>query len=473
MKIIKTQLLVAAVLCRLLLAADTTIPDTPAGRQFAHWLEVFNAGTREEIQKFLEQNRPDAVKHLDQEMGFRQMTGGFDFKKVEESTPEKITGIVKERDSDNYARFVMQVAPAVPHQIGSFGLLLIPRPAEFQVAPRLSEQDAIAALKADLQHRTGEDRFAGAVAVAEGRKLVFSGAYGIADREHQLPNRVDTRFRIGSMNKMFTATTVLQLAQAGRLKLTDPLGKYLADYPNKDIAEKVTVHQLLTHTGGTGDIFGPEFDKNRLTLRALSDYVALYGKRDPEFEPGARFAYSNYGFILLGVLVEKVSGQSYYDYVREHVFKPAGMTRTDSLPEGEPVEGRSRGYMQQDGKWAPNTNTLPVRGTSAGGGYSTVTDLVAFANALMEHKLLNAEYTRLLTTGKVEGGPGGSKYAYGFSDASADGVRWVGHGGGAPGMNGDLKFSPESGYIVVVLSNFDPPAASRVADFIAARLPAH
>jgi hypothetical protein len=118
MKIIKTQLLVAAVLCRLLLAADTTIPDTPAGRQFAHWLEVFNAGTREEIQKFLEQNRPDAVKHLDQEMGFRQMTGGFDFKKVEESTPEKITGIVKERDSDNYARFVMQVAPAVPHQIG-------------------------------------------------------------------------------------------------------------------------------------------------------------------------------------------------------------------------------------------------------------------------------------------------------------------------------------------------------------------
>jgi D-alanyl-D-alanine carboxypeptidase len=168
------------------------------------------------------------------------------------------------------------------------------------------------------------------------------------------------------------------LRKPASLKLTDPLGKYLADYPNKDIAEKVTVHQLLTHTGGTGDIFGPEFDKNRLTLRALSDYVALYGKRDPEFEPGARFAYSNYGFILLGVLVEKVSGQSYYDYVREHVFKPAGMTRTDSLPEGEPVEGRSRGYMQQDGKWAPNTNTLPVRGTSAGGGYSTVTDSGGF-----------------------------------------------------------------------------------------------
>jgi len=171
------------------------------------------------------------------------------------------------------------------------------------------------------------------------------------------------------------------------------------------------------------------------------------------------------------VLVEKVSGQSYYDYVHEHVFKPAGMTRTDSLPEEEKVEGRAVGYMHQDGKWKPNNDTLPVRGTSAGGGYSTVADLVAFANAVMEHKLLNAEYTELLTTGKIGRGPGG-KYAYGFSDVRAGGVRWVGHGGGAPGMNGDLKFSPDSGYVVAVLSNLDPPAATRVADFIAARLPA-
>jgi D-alanyl-D-alanine carboxypeptidase len=468
----RIRFLVTATICGLVFAADTTIPDTPAGQQFAHWLKVFNGGKRDEMQKFLEQNRPEAAKRLDQELGFRQMTGGFDLKKIEESTPQKITGILKERDSDNYGRFVMEVAPGPPHQITSLGLQLIPRPAEFQAAPRLSEQDAVAVLKADLQKRTGEDGFAGAVAVAKGRKLVFSGAYGMADRERQVPNRVDTRFRIGSMNKMFTATAVLQLAQAGKLKLTDPLGKYLTDYPNKDIASKVTVHQLLTHTGGTGDIFGPEFEKNRLTLRALSDYVALYGKRAPEFEPGARFVYSNYGFILLGVLVEKVSGQSYYDYVREHVFKPAGMTRTDSLPEATQVEGRFKGYMRRDGKWATNTDTLPVRGTSAGGGYSTVTDLVAFANALMEHKLLNPEYTKLLLTGKVEGGPGGSKYAYGFSDTTADGVRWAGHGGGAPGMNGDLKFSLESGYIVAVLSNLDPPAATHVSDFIAMRLPA-
>jgi D-alanyl-D-alanine carboxypeptidase len=155
-------------------------------------------------------------------------------------------------------------------------------------------------------------------------------------------------------------------------------------------------------------------------------------------------------------LVEKVSGNSYYDYVREHIFQPTGMTRTDSLPEEESVDGRSVGYLYKNDRWQPNNETLPVRGTSAGGGYSTVADLVSFANAIMDHKLLNAEYTDLLTTGKIEARPD-AKYAYGFSDSHSGGVRWLGHGGGAPGMNGDLRFSPDSGYIVAVLANLDPP----------------
>jgi CubicO group peptidase (beta-lactamase class C family) len=463
------RLLLLGCLCGLLAAQPPQTPDTPAGRQFAHWLDVFNRGQRDEIQKFIKENDPEA--RIDRQMDFRRRTGGFDLKKIEESAPQKLTGIVKERDSDNLARFTLEVDPAPPHQFSLFSIELISPSPEGPAPARMSESEAIAALQAEIQKRTNEDHFAGAVTIAKGHKVVFSGAYGLADREHRIANRPDTRFRIGSMNKMFTATAVLQLAQAGKLKLTDPIGKYLTDYPNKEVAAKVTVHHLLTHTGGTGDIFGPDFDKNRLTLRTLGSYVALYGQRPPEFEPGARFDYSNYGFILLGVLVEKVSGASYYDYVREHVFKPAGMTRTDSLSEEESVEGRSVGYRYKNDQWQPNNDTLPVRGTSAGGGYSTVADLVSFANALMEHKLLNAEYTDLLTTGKIEAGPG-RKYAYGFSDSDTGGVRWLGHGGGAPGMNGDLRFSPESGYIVAVLANLDPPAATRIADFIAARLPA-
>ena len=124
------------------------------------------------------------------------------------------------------------------------------------------------------------------------------------------------------MNKMFTAVAIIQLVEAGKVKLTAPLGKYLRDYPNQEVATKVTMQQLLTHTGGTGDIFGPEFDAHRLELRKLADYVKLYGKRGLEFEPGSKWAYSNYGFILLGAVIEKVSGQSYYDYVRTTSTSP-------------------------------------------------------------------------------------------------------------------------------------------------------
>ena len=171
---------------------------------------------------------------------------------------------------------------------------------------------------------------------------------------------------------------------------------------------------MLTHTGGTGDIFGPEFDKNRLELKTLQDYVKLYGNRGPEFEPGSQWKYSNYGFLLLGVIVEKVSGQSYYDYVRDHIFKPAGMIATASEPEDQVVADRSVGYMRADGpSWQPNNDTLPYRGTSAGGGYSTVEDLMKFATALQTNKLLKPQYTEMLTTGKVET-PNGGKYAYGF-----------------------------------------------------------
>lgn len=464
----RKRVLVAAAFCGFLAAQTPPVPDTPAGRVFARWLEVFNRGQRDEIQKFLQENDPDAAGRVDRTMDFRHRTGGLELKKIDESLPARLTGTVKERDSDNTARFTLEVDAAPPHHITQFGFQLMEPDVP---VVRLGEKEAIAALQAEIRKQTAGGRFAGAVMIAKGRQVLFSGAYGLADRERKISNQLDTRFRIGSMNKMFTATAVLQLAQAGKLKLIDPVGKYLTDYPNREVAAKVTIHHLLTHTGGTGDIFGPEFEKHRLDLRSLADYVALYGRRAPEFEPGARFSYSNYGFILLGVLVEKVSGQSYYDYVREHIFRAAGMPRTDSLPEEDKLDGRSVGYMYEDDKWQPNTHTLPVRGTSAGGGYSTVADLMAFANAVIEHKLLNAEYTALLTTGKIEAGPG-RKYAYGFSDSTAGGVRWLGHGGGAPGMNGDLRYAPDSGYIVAVLANMDPPCATQIADFISARLPA-
>ena len=341
------------------------------------------------------------------------------------------------------------------------------------VLHRMTEADALKALSARADKLAGEDELSGAVLIAKDDRVLFSHAYGLADRKRGIPNTLRTRFRIGSMNKMFTAVAILQLVQAGKVKLTAPLGTYLPDYPNREVATKVTIHQLLTHTGGTGDIFGPDFDAHRNELRTLADYAKLYGKRAPEFEPGSRWAYSNYGFILLGAVIEKVTGHSYYDYVQAHIYRPAGMTRTGSRPEDRAVPDRSIGYTKPSTAtgWVANTDTLPYRGTSAGGGYSTVGDLARFAHALLSHKLLSPDATKLLTTGKVKAGPG-ARYAYGFEDArDADGNGWVGHGGGAPGMNGDLKIYPKSGYVVAVLANLDPPAAQRISEYLDPRLP--
>lgn len=343
-------------------------------------------------------------------------------------------------------------------------------PPDLRRRVRLSEPEALSALRSEVERRTARDHFAGAVLIGKQGKVLFAKAYGLADRERKTPNTVETRFRLGSMNKSFTALAVAQLAEKKRLSLDTPIRRYLPDYPNDDLASRVTIRHLLTHTGGTGDIFGPAFDKGRQDLRTLRDYVTLYGSRAPKFEPGTRWDYSNYGYVLLGVIIEAVSGQSYYEYVRQHIYQPAGMTKTGALPESDDIRDRAVGYTRRQDAWTSNTEGLPYRGTSAGGGYSTVRDLFRFVERLQAHALVGPAYTSLLTTG-TQATPNGSKYGFGFFDVRLNGTRYFGHSGGAPGMSAELRVFPDSGYTVIVLSNVDPPAATAVAEYISDRLP--
>jgi D-alanyl-D-alanine carboxypeptidase len=348
-------------------------------------------------------------------------------------------------------------------------LLATPRPSSAVdlVLHRMTQAQALAALTAHAAERARADEFAGAVLVARHGKVLLQDAWGQADRKAGVANTPTTRFRIGSMNKMFTAVATLQLVEAHKLALDDPIGKHLPDYPNKQVAAKVTVRHLLTHTGGTGDIFGPEFDQHRLQLREHRDYLKLYGRRGLTHEPGARFEYSNYGFVLLGALIEQVTGGTYDDYVDDHIFRPAAMRYTGALPESVVVPDRAVGYLRASpgSDWVPNTDTLPWRGTAAGGGYSTVGDLLRFAQALESGTLISkatlAEATR----------PHQQQYGYGFGVQGQGSLASYGHGGGAPGMNGELRVFPELGYVVVSLSNLDPPAASELVEFFTLRMP--
>jgi len=443
-----------------------------AGRALEAWLEMFNSGDAAKSRQFHEQwigeGDVPIEERVQRDLAMRKQSGGFTLLKVLEATDLRAAAQLRMNSSGEPFLVELELDPAPPHRIIMIGL----RPDEPSGPPpqRFGAAEFPAAARKHLDELAASGRFSGAVIVSRNGREWLRGAWGMADREKKIPNRPDTKFNLGSMNKMFTTVAVAQLAQAGKLGFQDPVGKHLKDYPNRDVAEKVTIHHLLTHTGGTGDIFGPEFDRNIEKLRDLSDYVALYGRRGLQFEPGSRWAYSNYGFILLGRIIEQASGMSYYDYVREKIFLPAGMKNTASYWKTEEVDNLARGYIPGPGGEARrNDDTLPMRGTSAGGGYSTADDLQRFAAALLEHKLLDARHTALLVTPHASTGRRGS-YGYGFIIGGEGRWRWFGHGGGAPGINSDLKIFPETGYVVAVLSNL-PPSAQRVSDWLVPRLP--
>jgi CubicO group peptidase (beta-lactamase class C family) len=173
--------------------------------------------------------------------------------------------------------------------------------------------------------------------------------------------------------------------------------------------------------------------------------------------------------VLLGAIIEKVSGQTYYDYIQDHIYSPAGMSSSGSFWKNNETPNLAIGYTNHDNVLKSNYDFLPIRGFPAGGGYSTVEDLFKFSQALLNHKLLNEEFTEQVTTGKIDMPPG--KYGYGFIEYINNGVRRIGHNGGAPGINAAFAIFPTLGYVVIVMENLDPPAADRVAEFVGLRLP--
>ena len=292
------------------------------------------------------------------------------------------------------------------------------------------------------------NQFSGVVLVAQGGVPQFERAYGMADREAGRANNLQTSFNLGSINKLFTGIAIRQLAAAGKLNIDSSLARAWPDYPNKDAAPKVTIRQILEHRSGIqGNVFAAPAGKTRHDVVTLQDYFELFKNEPLQFEPGSRQQYSNAGYIVLGLLIERLSGENYYEYVRRHIYEPAGMTETGSWRVDRWPANTALGYTR-GGQDAPadapvkrNTDFLPGKGSSAGGGYSTAHDLLAFLNALRGHKVANAPEAGM-----------------------------VGIAGGAPGLNAAVEGDLPGGYDVIVLANLDPPAAERVARLIRSAL---
>jgi len=457
-----------------------TLPNTPAGQQMSEWLRVFNTEDTETTRRFaLEHYLEAALKEhsveerIARNTGLFKRTQGLNLRRVEKSEDYAIVILAQEKLDESWVRINLEVEKQSPYRIANYGIRRIPRPEDLSPLPKMSKAETVKDIKVYLDKMVATDQFSGAILIAKNGKPIFEKAYGLASKAFNVPNRVDTKFNLASICKMFTAVAIAQLAEQGKLSFDAPVIKYLPDYPNKAVAEKITIHQLLTHTSGLGDYFNEKFEAKKSRLRTVQDYFSLFVDDPLRFEPGTKWRYSNAGFIILGAIIEKVSGQDYFDYVREHIFKSAGMNNTDFYETDRDVPNRAIGYTEigpdnraEPGPLRNNLVINAVKGSPAGGGYSTVEDLLKFDIALRRHKLLGEKFTNLITEGKVAAteGAANDKYAYGFMTTLANGSRVVGHGGTSPGANCKLDMYLDLGYMVVVLSNYDPRGAERVAD---------
>jgi D-alanyl-D-alanine carboxypeptidase len=439
--------------------------ETKATRVFARWLDQMNAGDPKALDAYLAEHYPT---NTDPWISLAQVSGGLVVDRIEVATARSVTALVHNRRADGYLRLVFDIDPDKTEEIVTIGLRAVGPPPGVSPAPRQPASRLFRALHAQLRAAAAREGFSGNVLVSKAGRPLFVESFGFSDRSRRLANTATTRFRYASLGKMFTSVAVMQLAESGKLDLAAPVSRYLPDYPNREIADRVTIDQLMTHTGGTGEIFGPEFDAHRNELRRHVDYIRLYGERAPLFTPGSRASYSDYGFILLGEIVERASGQDYYRYISERVLSPAHMRDTGYEPEDVAGVRRATGYSWVHGRLASTAAGLPYRGSAAGGGYSTVSDLAAFGAALTGARLLGADTTRRLLFGETT--IGGKRYRYDIAGKTSSGVAFIGHDGQDAGAHCKLMVFPDSGYAIVVLSNFDPPSGALPANYIVNRL---
>jgi CubicO group peptidase (beta-lactamase class C family) len=340
-------------------------------------------------------------------------------------------------------------------------------PSDLPKAELLGGEQIAERLGGFVDRLVARDGFSGTVLLAKDGKLLMTRAVGLANRDFDVPVTLDTRFNLGSMNKMLTAVACLQLVEQGKLSLDDPIGKHLGeDWLPKVDKGKVKLRHLLTHTSGLGSYFTEEFDRSsRALYRKVDDWKPLLRDETLAFEPGTRWQYSNTGMLVAGAIVEKVSGTDYYDYVRQHITGPAGMTGTDCYELDRSNRKLAVGYEKEigaDGSVIYRNNLFlhVLRGGPAGGGFSTVEDLFRFDQALRGGKLLAKESLDQLWRTYPELGSEG--YGLGFFIERGPAGAIVGHSGGFNGVSAVLSMWLDAGYTVAVLSNYGSGAATVV-----------
>jgi len=451
------------------------IPNTPAGKQLSEWLKIFERGNQDSFIYFIENNytkslldETEAIWRAERQARVYADTKGFRIRSIEESSEYQTTILAQALLTGLWFRITIKVESEPPFKITEYTSQRIQPPVSEQ--HKLNEKDLPEEITKFMDKLNAEDAFSGAVLLAKNNKVIFKKAYGMANKGFSIPNNLETKLNIASCTKMFTAVAVFQLIEQGKLSLTDTIGKFLPDYSNKQVSGKVTIEHLLTHSSGLGDYHGEKYVCDKAILRKVKDWFPLFENDSLSFEPGTKWQYSNPGYIILGAIIEKVSGENYFDYIQNHIFNPTGMINTGFYEADEDVPNLATGYTNfvDYGKdfWAyhlgkkKNTSLYNgAKGNPSGGSSSTLDDLLKFTIALKEGKLVSKKTFELMSSFKIiarKYDAGQTDWGYGFELETVNGQRVIGHSGGDFGVSSGVRMYPDSGdYTLIILSNYD------------------
>ncbi|MGE0018423.1 MAG: serine hydrolase domain-containing protein [Draconibacterium sp.] len=394
------------------------------------FIEVYNSGDSIKYKNWFVKsgiNKTEIENAVKSNLNAFQFLGKVKIRKTEVISPTNVEAWVQTIAFDSWWKFLL-----VTDSAQNFKYRVI-QPAGFNESfiqeGKLTESEIVAEVDSYCRRLADSNVFAGNVFIADKERVIYSKSFG--KNPQGKPNNSETQFGLASLGKMFTAVSVLQLIQQKQVSLDSTVATYLPGFKNKTIAKEVTIRHLLTHTSGMGDFFeNPDYQKNAANYKTAGDFLPLLESDALSFKPGSSWQYSNSGFVLLAVIVEKVTGKPFTNYVETNVLQKAGMTMTEV-------------------------------GSGAGGGLSTVSDFFHFAKALKSNKLLNKEVTKLFFEYTVDG-----TWGLGSVHQKLGTEMIFGHGGDYEGVCTDFGMYLNSGHTVIVLSNMDPPFAHFISDKI-------
>lgn len=432
----------------------------PAERRAHELLSLVMAGDRPRLTAWLQSHlAPEALAmapaeaHADRLGMYNAGTLRLELRGIRADQPTHAAAAIANPLAEEVDSFSVQVEPAPPHRVTRYGLRLGSGGA---ITPTRQATDAerVRELQRFVRKQAASGSFSGVVLLAREGHPLYHEAFGVANRDTDTPNRLDTKFNLGSANKNFTAIVIGQLVEEGTLSWDDSLARFIPDFPDSVAARKIRIKHLLSHSAGLGSYFNRTyFESSRARWRTVDDLMRLARPDSMAFEPGTRFRYSNTGYLVLGKVIEVVTGRDYFDVVRERIYQRAGMTDSDAFELDRVNRNLAVGYIpsREGGEitWRNNVFEHVIRGGPAGGGYATAPDLLRYAEALRTGRLVSRATLDLMRSPKPE--LGAPIYGYGF--ALFEGAMYWGHGGDFPGIDADLEQYAASGYTLIVLAN--------------------